>query len=274
MTKEIEKKEDMTLSFETFKDFEFSEDTVLDLDVSDLKLPKYKLMQSTSQEVTKSKGAILPGQYYNTVTKQAKDTIPAILLFLGKSMVCWKKPFKRGEEPLCQSYDGKTKTGEGIGDGNCLTCHLSSRNRKAWDEAKKNNETKPPCNMSYVWLAIDTETNTPFRIICSGASVTPTKDFLNLIYKYRFPAFMFAVDLKSEQQENEQGVFYVMKYENVRPNPEMIVDGKPSEEKKKEFEDMALSYKDIFMSSLVASDIIDAEVHDIEHEDKEFNTGF
>lgn len=255
---ELTTMESTGLSFGAFKAIE--EDVVgLDLDQSDLKLPKIKLLQSTSQEVAKSKGKLQPGQFYNTVTQEGKDELNAVLLYLGKSMVNWKRPFKRGEEPLCRSFDGKTKT-EGCGDGNCQTCQFSSQNPKAWEIAKQNGETKPPCNMSYVWLGMDRDTNMPFRLIVSGASVTPTKDFLNKIAPLRVSPCAGIVTLKSDFKENDQGSFYVLEYGDFTPNPACFNEkGQLDAEQYQKLKDLAITYRDIFMTSIVMDDVVNVD---------------
>ena len=134
MSKELTTQENNAMmSFAAFKTPEV-EVVGLDVNASDMKLPKVKLMQQTSQEAVKSKGKIVAGQYYNTVTQEATEEIDCILLDQGKSMVMWKRPFKRGEEPLCRSFDGKVKA-EGCGDGNCEKCQYSSQNPKAGEIA-------------------------------------------------------------------------------------------------------------------------------------------
>lgn len=257
MSTELTKQENTELTFGAFKAIE-EEVVGLDIDQSDLKLPKIKLLQSTSQEVTRSKGKLSAGQFYNTVTQEAKDKLNCVLLYLGKSMVNWKRPFKRGEEPLCRSFDGKVKT-EGCGDGKCATCQFSSQNPKAWEIAKEKGETKPPCNMSYVWLGIDRDTNMPFRLIVSGASVTPTKDFINKIAPLRVSPCAGVVTLSSDFRENDQGSFYVLQYGDFTPNPACFVDGNLNKEEYEKLKDLAKSYRDIFMTSIVMNDVIDVE---------------
>ncbi|MGL5711373.1 MAG: hypothetical protein ACRCX2_00010 [Paraclostridium sp.] len=246
------------LDFSVFKN-EDLEVVGLDIDASDLKLPKVKLMQATSQEIAKSKGKILAGQFYNTQTQTSKDKIDCIILDQGKSMVMWKKPFKRGEEPLCRSFDGKVKA-EGCGDGRCSTCQYSSQNPKAWDLAKQKGESKPACNMSYVFLAIDCETNMPFRIIVAGASVTNAKNFINKLAPLRISPFQAVVTLTTAQQENEQGIFYVTDFENIRVNTELITaTGEVDKAKYKELSDTSKSYKELFMMNFAASDAVDMD---------------
>jgi hypothetical protein len=173
-----------------------------DFDASDAKLPKIKLIQPTSLEATK--GQCPAGWFYNSITKEKFQTIPCILLAFKKSRVRWKKPFKRGEEPLCRSFDGK-RGDKGV---NCATCPYAK-----WDNLK-DGATKPECNQSYVWLGID-QNKSPFRIIMSGSNVSITKDYLNTIAPTKLPPFIFTMDLCSEQKENDSGVFYVIKYKQT-----------------------------------------------------------
>lgn len=231
----------------------------LDVNASDMKLPKIKLMQQTSQEATKSKGKIQPGQFYNTVTQVASDTVDCILLDQGKTMVMWKKPFKRGEEPLCRSFDGKRKA-EGCGDGNCETCQFSSQNSKAWDTAKEKGLTKPDCNMGYVFLAIDCATKMPFRIIAAGASVKGARDFLNKLLPLGVSPFACKVTLTSKQEENDQGIFYTINFENMRQNDDCLnADGSLNTEAYKAFEDQSIAYKNLFMTQIVQNDVVDVD---------------
>lgn len=259
MANELVNNNDAVMDFSAFKSSDFQV-VGLDLDASDMKLPKVKLMQETSQEKTKSKGKILGGQFYNTQSQTAKDKIDCVLLDQGKSMVMWKKPFKRGEEPLCRSFDGHVKA-DGCGDGRCATCQYSSQNPTAWKNLPAG-ETKPPCNMSYVFLALDCETNLPFRIIVSGASVSNAKNFLNKLAPLRISPFMAKVTLTSSQQENEQGIFYVIDFENLRPNDDLIdkTTGQMDIAKCKEMEDLSKSYKELFMTNFAANDAVDMDV--------------
>lgn len=262
---ELETKDNITVGFGAFKS-EDLEVTGLDVNSSDMKLPKIKLMQATSPEVTKGKGKVAAGQFFNTVTQEVEDEIDCVLLDQGKSMVYWKKPFKRGEDPLCRSFDGKVKT-EGCGDGKCETCQYSSQNPKAWNNLK-DGETKPDCNMSYVFLAKNCKTNMPFRIIVSGASVKSCKNFLNKLIPLRVAPFACKVTLKSHQEENDNGVFFVTDFENLRPNEECLENGVVNKEKYKELLDMSKAYKELFMTQIVQNDIVDVDEQDVNSGDE------
>lgn len=174
-------------------------DGLENLDPSDIKIPKIKIVQLTSQEVADGKAR--PGQFYNSLTQEATDTVECVLLQLGKTRVAWEGVFKRGEEPKCRSFDGIRSASGQL----CSKCKL-----KEWGA---NNE-KPECNQGYTWLAaLDNGEYTPFRIIASGTSVSPTKDFLNVLAQKRYPIYVFRIVLSTEKKQNEQGTYYVIKYQ-------------------------------------------------------------
>ncbi|HOA81733.1 MAG TPA: hypothetical protein PKK61_11840 [Defluviitaleaceae bacterium] len=201
------------------------------IDRSDIKLPKIKLIQSTSVEA--QKGKCPAGHFFNVVTGETYPELRCKLLVLGKSRVMWKKPFKRGEEPLCRSFDGVLKFD---GTKKCANCQYQS-----WDNIAEG-DNKPACNMSYVWLGLD-ENKKPFRLIASGASVAPTKNFLNKILPNKLPPFVYNVIIRTEQKENESGIFYVMTYEIDDKNPTI------AKEDFMPLKELAEGMRDMFMTA-------------------------
>lgn len=262
MSKEIVKQEEQeVMSFGAFSGM--GEVEGIDVNASDMKLPKIKLLQQTSLEVTKSNGKFKAGQFYNTVTQEAFDEIDCILLNQGKSMIMWNEKFKRGEDPICRSFDGKVKA-EGCGDGDCTKCQYSSQNPIAWETAKKEDKTKPPCSMSYVFIAQDLKTGAPFRFIVGGASAANGKSFLNklvpLLKQNKMPIFVTTCKLTSKQEENDQGIYYVINMEGPRPNPKALkADGSRDDEAIEKLRADAELYKDLFMTSIVQRDIVDVD---------------
>lgn len=179
------------------------------LDASDLRMPRVRLLQSNSLEVTKQ--GMKAGQFYNTVTKTAVDKLVVNLLVMGKSRVMWPDKFKRGDEPLCRSIDN-IKSFDGT--KSCAKCPYAD-----WDKAKLEGKNKPDCTMSYSWLCLDRTTKAPFRITAGGMSAGPTKDFINVLApeckKYGLGIFVYIVEITSKQEENENGVFYTMQYKKL-----------------------------------------------------------
>lgn len=234
----------------------------LELTASDLKLPRFRLMQPTSLEVTQQK--VQAGTFYNPVTGESVKELPCTLLLKNSTRVMWEKVFKRGDKPVCRSFDNKISFD---GKRECAKCEFS-----AWKNDEDN--SKPMCNLSYGWVALsrlpDSE-GQPFRIIIPGKSVSFTKDFLTQIAAKRLAPFMFKVILYSEFMQNDKGAFYVIKYkfdghlgtevlaslgfteQDVATNPEkMNIFSAKVREAKNSFEDAVNMYDRLFKEAVEA----------------------
>lgn len=211
-----------------------------DVDRSDIKLPRYKLLQLTSKDVADGLGAA--GQFLNTITKEVSNQLECNLLIMGKTRVAWNLPFKRGEDPLCKSFDGKVKFD---GTRQCDTCPMQDWNKLA------PGQEKPQCNLSYMWLGVD-KNNMPFRLQAGGASASKTKDFINTLLLKGYPPFIYKVVITSEKQSNEKGTFYVMNYK---------IDGliDPSEAPK--YQELLGSLTDMFKTANQIDSIDDDVAH-------------
>jgi len=205
------------------------------MDRTDIKMPKIKLVQATSLEAQKGKAPA--GHFLNTITGESYPYIDAHLLVLGKGRVMWKKPFKRGEDPLCRSNDGLVGIETATKNKRaCETCPY-----RVW-ENKADGSNKPECNNSYTWLAVTAGQNpAPFRLLASGSSVSPTKDFLNTIAPKKYPPLVYNVRISSEQQENQSGVFYVLKY---------TILGVVSKETADSLSELAAGLRDMFQTAV------------------------
>lgn len=238
-SKEVKKEELVTgmgsFDLDSFSGVVTSGTTGLEaVDQTDLKLPKVKIVQMTSEEFTKD--GIAPGSFYNTVTKESSETLDCVLLALGKSRVMWPAQFKRGDKPLCRSFDGINKT-EGCGEAKCAKCDYA-----VWPE----DGGTPPCTQGYVWLAVDAE-GRPFRISAQGSSVSPTKDFINAVApKLRrgntsLGIFVFKIRLSTEKLSNDKGTYFIIKYS-------LIGTIEPS--KYSEFEGLSASLRELFLQAI------------------------
>jgi hypothetical protein len=213
------------------------------LDATDLKLPKYKIVQITSEEFTRD--GIMPGKFYNVLTKEVKDSVNCILLALGKSRVMWPQPFNRGDKPQCRSFDGAKKT-EGCGEGVCATCKFSQWPKDDAAAGDKKKDNKPACTMGYLWLGVDDQ-DSVFRIAAQGSSVKPTKEFLNTIApklirgSKKLGIFIFKIQLTTEKITDAKGTYYILKY-----NPVGIIDPADYEG----LQAMSESYHALFMQAL------------------------
>lgn len=215
------------------------------LDRSDFKLPALRLIQKTSAEAD---DGVPPGHFYNTVTGKHAESVLCHLLYLSKTRTKWKQPFKRGEDPLCKSFDGKVNTDNTKA---CAKCQDQS-----WDNLP-DGQSKPSCLMSYTWLGVTADGKQPFRFTAGGKSVGTTKNFINETAPQKLPPFVYKVKLGSQQQKNDSGTFYVATYEIVD-----IIDKSEFES----FQKMTEGMKDTFFADVKTS-IETAEMPDDNHEE-------
>lgn len=183
---------------------------------ADIKMPRYKLLQSNSAEVAKGLGTA--GQFFNTVTNEVKDELVVALLCMNKSRVRFERPYKRGASPICRSFDGKaSQDGEA-----CSMCDYCN-----WDKAKADGLDSPECRESITWLFLEENdlNGIPPRIIVSGASRAEHANFITKISAQGFAPYIFKVRITSEQQTNDKGIFYVLKFNFVTDpeNPKKIL---------------------------------------------------
>ena len=167
----------------------------------DFKIPKFKIMQPTSPQVADELAKL--GQFFNTVTNKAYDELIVNLLILGKQRAFFEKPYTAGSSPKCMSSDGVSKH-----DGSmyCKDCENSK-----WDDKKS-----PDCSLSYSWLGVHKDESgdlKPFRIICAGASFSPTKDFINSIAPKGYEPFVYNVKLTTKKEKGDAGVYFKLQYE-------------------------------------------------------------
>lgn len=183
------------------------------LESSDLaiSLPWATLLQPNSKVVAESRGKIPAGSFLLKIGDESfsYDSINVAIIDIGFDRTMWSENFKRGDSPLCRSFDGKKKVLDGAGDGDCATCQY----------AKFDTETrKTMCRRNYVILCQDLDNpERVFRIKASGASYKPTKEFIQRLNraanKLNVPAFGFETILTSEFQTNDQGSFYTIVFD-------------------------------------------------------------
>lgn len=207
-TTEMVATENLVLDLSLFDSFKSADGTIAGMeamDSSDIKMPRIKLLQSTSEEAQKGLGKA--GQFYNSVTGEAKDELEVILLVMGKSRVRFEEPYKRGAQPLCRSLDGKCSTDGEI----CDKCEFAD-----WDKAKDNGKDVPSCRQGITWMFVEADnTNSiPPRIVVSGASMSNQKNFLTKLTGLGgYPPYILVTKITSKQESNDKGIFYVMNFD-------------------------------------------------------------
>lgn len=107
-------------------------------------LPRYKILQSTSQEVKDKLEGAEPGRIKNNVSDEVWDTIQMIPMKMFKTRTLFDADNRDGA-PLCRSNDGKVGTG-------AIACDTCEHGESSWKEG-----TPPDCSLTFNYLCIDPE---------------------------------------------------------------------------------------------------------------------
>jgi hypothetical protein len=140
---------------------------------------------------------IPPYCFFNTVTEDTTEEIPAVLLFLKKSRryVQWDED--AGSTLMCYSLDMQNGNWQEPAEfRKCETCPFQK-----WGNGKSN---PPKCKIIWNFVGINLTTSDPFIVSAKSTSIKPMKQFLNKHYigKMRgknLPLFCYTVKLKLTQ---------------------------------------------------------------------------
>lgn len=200
------------------------------LDNSDFKLTRLKLIQPTSEEIELE--GVKVGEIYNSTTKKSSPSIAITIADISKSRVLWPgEQFKRGDAPVCRSGDGRvghfhknnlpnSPKPEG-GEYPCANCPFAK-----WGVGKNGERLKPQCNLAYSVLMVLNEDKTPARMNFGGTSYSVFKDFINQCMQKtaalgkKVPANVFNVILSTTREKNDKGLYYVA---NLQFDPNSVL---------------------------------------------------
>lgn len=228
--------DNFVLDLSQFQDFKSADGVISGMeamDSSDIKMPRIKLIQSTSEEA--QRGIAKAGQFYNSVTGEAKDELEVVLLVMGKSRVRFEQPYKRGAQPLCRSFDGKISSEGEL----CASCPYAD-----WDKAQKDGKDSPDCRQGITWMFLETDNlnSIPPRMVISGASMSDQKNFLTKLTSLGgYPPYILVTKITSEQQTNDKGIFYVAKFDFAKNADGSIKANSPADATK--FRDLSEQWK-------------------------------
>lgn len=178
------------------------------LDREDITLPRIKLLQAMSDEVTDSNAS--PGQWLNTLSGQSYGTqFEFIPISVWKSRTLFAE--NRDDSPLCRSADGFVSV-----DGH--RCMTECPYNKAWEWK---NGTPPPCTQGFNYLILPVDDPFPAITTLMKTSFKAGKALNTLLVAARCPAWYWVYEFYSIRESNPRGTYYVAA---VRKRVE---DGKP-----------------------------------------------
>lgn len=181
-----------------------------DIEKEDILLPRIKLLQALSPEVTKDK--MKPGTMINSITQEFyPDEIYFTPLLFKKSRIYFK-PREEGGGILCSSQDAKIPTTE-IYAKTCMECRY-----KDWNtEAKTDKDKQPKCTVFYNFPCIVEGIGQPVALSLCRTKVKIGKLLISLGKYAGGNVDMFALRYKLSivAEESQFGPYFNFKLEGA-----------------------------------------------------------
>ena len=171
------------------------------IEEEDRVIPRLKIMQPLSPEV--DEGLAKSGEFLNSIMKKSYGKeLSFIPVIWWKSRVYWA-PRDEGGGILCQALDAVHGTVHGL----CADCDYA----KWHDKETSGVPHTPQCTAIINILSI---INQQDLVACSfmKTSYSTGKQLINLFNYKRVDIFNFQYTLYAQQEENDKGKFWVIKY--------------------------------------------------------------
>ena len=177
---------------------------------ADLLLPRIKLLQALSPEV--SEGIGKPGDMIDSVTREnfgRKISIVPVIHYKSRLLFSERSP---NATILCGSDDGvhPNKTYGEVKSQSCLECDLVE-----WSTDKKGVSQKPDCNIFYNFVTLK-DGLTPIGLSLSGSKIKGAKKLLSIIRYTGANLDMFSLkfELSSIEEKGPKGSYFNFKVES------------------------------------------------------------
>jgi hypothetical protein len=163
---------------------------------ADLYVPRIKLLQAMSDEVSNREG--IAGVWFSTLSGQSYGTsFEFVPIRVSKSRVYFD-PNNR-TEPICRSADGKFN----LNGEDCFSAC-------PFPEAKQWVERKPPaCTESLDYLILPLEDDFPAVVSLMKSSYDAGRRLNTMLIAARCPAWSFVYELQAIKRQNEKGAFFI-----------------------------------------------------------------
>jgi hypothetical protein len=193
----------------------------------DIIIPRYSIVQKSSAAV--DKGAAV-GSFISNLTGEEVEALRCTPILYTKGMVNFPKPYKKGQEPVCKSNDA-LKPSDRIAKPLAPTCNKIVKRRLVplcehakWTKDDDGKSVPPACNLCYNVIFKNEESDMSFFMSFRSSALKAWKKFVTQMRMLQKNLFAVSLNLTTEQDENEYGVFYV-------PRLDDLEDHEPDSEK-------------------------------------------
>ena len=176
------------------------------LDQSDLVLPRWSIIQPTSQKPGAEEH---PGQFVRNIDGEFRPYVDAVILQVNKTRLLWSGDLS-DNRPECLSRDGA----QGSVYGPCTECEFNIEVNPdlAAERAANPKSSLKICGRGYTYIIVDDpEAETIALLGAMGTSVRPARVLNTQFVQRRRPPFTAVVRFETEMTRNDRGKFYVLK---------------------------------------------------------------
>jgi hypothetical protein len=197
----------------------------------DIIIPRFSIVQKSSAAV--DKGAAV-GSFISNLTSEVVMELRCTPVLYTKGMVNFPKPYKKGQEPQCKSNDAlfpSDRIAKPLGEA----CNKIVKRRLVplcehakWTKDDEGKSVPPACNLCYNVIFKSEDTEMSFFMTFRSSALRAWKKFVTQMRMLQKNLFAVSLNLTTEQEENEYGVFYVPRldeFEDHNPDAEQeLVD--------------------------------------------------
>jgi len=178
----------------------------------DIIIPRYSIVQKSSAAV--DKGAAV-GSFISNLTGDEEKRLRCTPILYTKGMVYFPKPYKKGQEPVCKSNDAIAPSSR-ISKPLAPACNKIVKRRLVplcehakWTKDDEGKSIPPACNLCYNVIFKNEDTGMSFFMSFRSSALRAWKKCVTQMRMLQKNLFAVSLNLTTEQDENEHGVFYV-----------------------------------------------------------------
>jgi hypothetical protein len=175
----------------------------------DVLVPRYAVVQPTSKEGT-------PGTFRSNLDGSERGELHLAPLRIQRGRVLWSAEI--GTDPICRSTDGLYPSPlieKPVGDACCVI--VGRRLRPVCPKAEWPRQGRPECRDTYLLVALDLATGTPFVMGFHGAAIRTIKIIRTLAWQRRVALHDLECLLKPRRETSAKGNYFLPIVAAVQP---------------------------------------------------------
>ncbi len=175
----------------------------------DVLVPRYAVVQPTSKEGT-------PGTFRSNLDGSERNELRLAPLRIQRGRVLWGAEI--GSDPICRSDDGLYPSSfieKPVSEACCIVA--GRRLRPVCPKAEWPRQGRPECRDTFLMIALDLATETPFAMGFHGAAIRTIKIVRTLAWQRRVALNDLECVLKLRREASAKGNYFLPIVTSVQP---------------------------------------------------------